>query len=296
MTAAAAMPTGIYGEESVYRLIPVEEPKVEKGTMYRSRHNAKAPPSYSTFGTAGTSKKIGNCSGVEPEFDTGGGNHKAKKSMSSIGVSVANTVSPQTYLKKSCSKQLPEPTKFVRKNVVSKKTGVPRQNEKPVMGLTTEKNFVVSNAVDNILAPPKRRAPDSQTMIQKSDYGKTPSYLKKIKAETNAEKERKAADDKGAYPLDNKLCLLSESERKELLSCLKSKWEQLNKAYQALTFSMDTMTKVSRKEMQEAELDKLERAIQKLSFKKCIFLYDDMGCGFNEMGIKGCDPRLAKSM
>ena len=262
------MPTGIYGEESVYRLIPVEETKVEKGTMYRSRHNAKAPPSYSTFGTAGTSKKIGNCSGGEPEFDTGGGNHKAKKGMSSIGLSIVNTVTPQNYLKKSGSKQLPEPTKFARKTTTEKKkVAVPRQAEKPVMGLTTEKNFVVSNAVDNILAPPKRRGPEAQAMVQKSDYGKTPSYLKKIKAETRAEKERQNSEEKGTYPLDNKLCLLSESERKELLSCLKSKWEQLNKAYQALTFSMDTMTKVARKEMQEAELDKLERAIQKLSFK-----------------------------
>ena len=37
----------------------------------------------------------------------------------------------------------------------SKKVAVPKLGEKPIMGLVSDKNFIVSNAVENILAAPK---------------------------------------------------------------------------------------------------------------------------------------------
>jgi hypothetical protein len=37
----------------------------------------------------------------------------------------------------------------------AKKTSVPSKDEKPIMGLVSDKNFIVSNAVENILAAPK---------------------------------------------------------------------------------------------------------------------------------------------
>lgn len=36
-----------------------------------------------------------------------------------------------------------------------KKVAVPKKDEKPIMGLVSDKNFIVSNAVENILAAPQ---------------------------------------------------------------------------------------------------------------------------------------------
>jgi len=54
------------------------------------------------------------------------------------------------------------------------------------MGLKSNKNFIVSNAVENILAPPKT-IPTKSRYRNKKDYGKVPQYLKKIKENINTE-------------------------------------------------------------------------------------------------------------
>lgn len=41
-------------------------------------------------------------------------------------------------------------TKFNRD--VERKPAVPKKDEKPIMGLVSDKNFIVANAVENILA------------------------------------------------------------------------------------------------------------------------------------------------
>ena len=41
-------------------------------------------------------------------------------------------------------------TKFQRE--AEKKPPVPKKDEKPIMGLVSDKNFIVANAVENILA------------------------------------------------------------------------------------------------------------------------------------------------
>eukprot|EP00754_Rhynchopus_humris_P003241 Rhum_TRINITY_DN11731_c0_g1::Rhum_TRINITY_DN11731_c0_g1_i4::g.46559::m.46559 len=138
------------------------------------------------------------------------------------------------------------------------------------MGLTTDKNFVVSNAVDTILAPPKRVSKEDVQMTQKRGYGAPPPYLRRIKAEMSKEHARKAGESgEGAQSgtLDASMRLLTEAERKRLIAGLRQRWERSNQSYQSLTFSMDTVTKVSRKEMQESELETLEKAINKLSSK-----------------------------
>lgn len=48
------------------------------------------------------------------------------------------------------------------------------------MGLKSNKNFIISNAVENILAPPKT-LPRKTSFTNKKDYGKLPKYLRQIK-------------------------------------------------------------------------------------------------------------------
>lgn len=61
-----------------------------------------------------------------------------------------------------------------------KKAPVPCVHEKPVQGLKSGKNFIVSNAIENILSVPKQ-APEPVDWTKKKDYGQTPTYLNKIK-------------------------------------------------------------------------------------------------------------------
>lgn len=69
-----------------------------------------------------------------------------------------------------------------------KKEPVPLASEKPVMGLKSGKNFVVTNAVENILSVPKV-AKEEVKYVNKKDYGKVPEYLDKIKSSIEQEYE-----------------------------------------------------------------------------------------------------------
>jgi hypothetical protein len=54
---------------------------------------------------------------------------------------------------------------------------VPKKDEKPIMGLVSDKNFIVSNAVENILAAPKLPVSTDKDYLKKKNYGKVPKYL-----------------------------------------------------------------------------------------------------------------------
>ena len=58
-----------------------------------------------------------------------------------------------------------------------KKVPVPKKDEKPIMGLVSDKNFIVSNAVENILAAPKLPSNNEKDFLKKKNYGKVPKYL-----------------------------------------------------------------------------------------------------------------------
>ena len=59
----------------------------------------------------------------------------------------------------------------------AKKVPVPLKDEKPIMGLVSDKNFIVSNAVENILAAPKLPTNSDKDYLKKKNYGKVPRYL-----------------------------------------------------------------------------------------------------------------------
>ena len=55
------------------------------------------------------------------------------------------------------------------------------------MGLVSDKNYIVGNAVENILAAPKMPVNTDKDFLKKKTYGKMPQYLKKIKNEIEDE-------------------------------------------------------------------------------------------------------------
>ena len=137
------------------------------------------------------------------------------------------------------------------------------------MGLVTSKNFITANAVENILAVPKKPIDKNVDYINKPDYGKVPQYLDRVKSEIQEEYQyiKTMQDARLAEENDNGVRALSEDERLELLDKLKQKWEKTNKEYQVLSFTLDTAPKKARKERYEAELSQIEKDIEVMSRK-----------------------------
>jgi hypothetical protein len=67
-----------------------------------------------------------------------------------------------------------------------KKALVPRVHEKPVLGLRSDKNFIVTNAIENILSTAKAQE-DSIDWLKKQSYGEIPEYLRRIKENIQGE-------------------------------------------------------------------------------------------------------------
>lgn len=55
------------------------------------------------------------------------------------------------------------------------------------MGLVSDKNFIVANAVENILAAPKVPENQDSDYLKKKTYGNVPKYMQKIKKEIDDE-------------------------------------------------------------------------------------------------------------
>lgn len=112
------------------------------------------------------------------------------------------------------------------------------------------KNFITANAVENILAVPKRQ-PEAQDWLKKPHFGTVPPYLQKIKKEISDEydyiRSMQEAHDSSA---PEGMRLLPEDERAQLIEDLKAKWDAVNSTYQQSSVlslaSLDTIGKVKR--------------------------------------------------
>jgi hypothetical protein len=264
-------------EESIYNLIPPEEYKAPKGKLYKSKHNPKAAPTGSTFCLGTTSKPgVSNMNGdIQPE----GSNHLNTAGAGTWGKKLGDAKpTPGTFIKKGQGTMRVTGTGMNQTKGGHKKEKrrppVPKKDEKPIMGLTSDKNFIVANAVENILAAPKVKDNQGPDYTKKKDYGKTPKYLQKIKKEIDNEYELvREMQMEEEQQRDREKFLLPEDERQELISALKKKWEVVHKQYQEITHvqKIDTVGLRRKKENCEAELKQLERDIEKLS-KKFIFV------------------------
>jgi hypothetical protein len=67
---------------------------------------------------------------------------------------------------------------------------VPKRDEKPVMGLSSNKNFITTNAVEVILAKPKKVPQEEFVWTSRPGYGSVPVYLRRNKAKIREEREQ----------------------------------------------------------------------------------------------------------
>lgn len=260
--------------ESIYELIPTKVAKPAKPPLYRSKHDPKTPPTATSFGY-GTKTATGEANR--------GGERTLKAKHISPGATLGRKPGEMGRAKLTVTSKapLPEPKKFTygdrRKAPVEKTSAVRRGPPK------TSKNFVKENKAKSAAEAAARRkaAEDELDYTQKADYGKTPAYLEKVKQVVEEEKElvrrmvegQQQREEEAAGP---RVRLMEDSEREELLAQLKSKWNEVNRGYQQMTHlvTLDTLSKVKKKESYEAQLAELEKAMDKLS-KQHVFVADE---------------------
>ncbi|EKF29660.1 hypothetical protein MOQ_006546 [Trypanosoma cruzi marinkellei] len=269
--------------ESVFNLI---EPEVEVPSP-RPRHNSKysgnraVPPTASTFGIHGTSAVVANMGGevTEPSI------HPAKKPTGIFGRVTGPMVKPSEFLKKNegpltASRGAPtvNKTKFLKsaKDAAKLKDDIPSRHDKPIMGLKTEKNYVVANAVESALAIPSKCIPPPENRaVDRADFGKVPAYLEEVKEEI---KERHALVERikaAQREAEERWSELSAEELEGLRQGLQRRWDALNSEYQSRGFSkLQTPLQKAHHEALGKELNAVEFAMHKLS-RSHVFVYDD---------------------
>jgi hypothetical protein len=263
--------------ESIYNLIPKEYVQPPKQPLYKSKHKPDTAPTASTIGHHTTSiPGTSNLAGGKQNPHLAHGNKNPGATFGTAkGVLKPDT---QNFTKKGTGKmgsiyQSSEDGGNFKYEDSYKKPTVPKKDEKPIMGLVSQKNYVIANAVENMLAQPKLQE-DPKQYTKKQEYGKTPEYLKNIKEEMNREYDHiKHLHQQEEQELANEKFLLSEEEVKVLRQGLKRKWEMVNKEYQQITHisKIDTVGLKRTKEDCEKELAQLEKDIAKLN-KAFIFV------------------------
>lgn len=247
--------------ESIYNLVPREYVQPLKMPMHRSQHDPLHGVTGSTFGCHGSTRLPG--AGIV-----------VKKSGALFGPAEPKESDTKHFLHKASA--LIDDMKSESKNAAPfrykdrTRGPVPKPEDRPVFGITSNKNYVTANAVEAILMVPRHTKQPELNYLEKEDYGKVPEYLSHVKEEVKRENEmvesyvREQMGTQVRVP--DTYEEVGESEREDLLYALKLKWETVNKKYQKITHlvQLDTIGQVRRKETLENELKVLEADIEKL--------------------------------
>ncbi|KAJ8396791.1 hypothetical protein AAFF_G00013900 [Aldrovandia affinis] len=252
----------IYPPESIYNLIPREEVDIETQPRYMSKFREQ----------------------VKQEKQS---NKAAYRTMGPAKVEIP---SPEKFLRKhSKEPKLPEKKSFVYMDGDrQRKPPIPTRTENPQIGMHSSKDFIRNNAIENLLAAPRKPQPiyadtrhgDKQPLecsglvpkyLKKKDYGQTPEYLQQRK-----EEERRAQEEYNKYVKEHlrqgAMKQLSEEERQATLQGLKNNWEELQHLYQALSIVTDTSPKKHSKERLEMQMKQLERDIDLMETHQTIYI------------------------
>lgn len=220
---------------------------------------------------------------------------QVKKDHRTMGFAKEPVPKPNEYLKAHEKEfKLPEKSSQSTGKEESNQTRrppVPHQvNDRPLLGIKTNKNFISQNAIDAIMAVPKKpernmvdtRRGDKFNLdpsgmypvyIKKRDFGSVPNYIIARKEESVRAKEEYEAY-MNEYFKKGALRTMSDDEREAILTGLKKNWDDLHHKYQALSVVTDTIPKKIKKEKLESEMKTLEKDIELLQRHQLIYIAD----------------------
>lgn len=193
-------------EESIYQLIPKTPIKINRPPKYRSKYPYTIPPSYSTLCTHTTSKPgVANVGGDWQDVRV---SHPTLAASAIFGsLNNERSLSPSNYLKKGVGPSIVAKSldsNMLKHHCQGSKPKVPSKDDPPIHGLKSHKNFIVANAVENILAgiiffldfkdiilnlAPAISKSEGTDWLKKKDYAKIPNYLLKVKEHLQVEYE-----------------------------------------------------------------------------------------------------------
>lgn len=246
-------------EDSIYALIPEEEKKELKPKRYMSKFRETAKEEYAR-----------------------------KEGYRTMGQAKVPVPTTENFLKKREKEPvLPRKEEFHYPDEDRKRPAVPERTDQPLMGLKTTKNFITTNAVENITSVPKKPAKkfadtkngDTHNLIpsglepvyvHKKDFGDVPQYLSKRKEEM-ARAQQEYDEYVAEHFRRGALRSISTEDRQAIIDGLKANWEDIHEQYQGLSVVTDTTPKKNRKERMEAQMKQLEKDIE--MFEKFTTIY-----------------------
>jgi hypothetical protein len=221
-------------KESIYNLIPSKSQSLNRGCSYTSKYPHNISPTASTFVLSGSSYP-GICN-LGGDFQLHNGAHKMKKSWGTFGLPNGSyQENPKEFLKYKKNLKVLPPIKTFKLPHDVLKASCPKKEDKPLI-LHGDKNFIIENAVDNILMKPKQVLTENSENVFHKYYGEVPNYIKKYRK--NKEKEMIYLLDKKKKQQmeeDAKQRILTENEVNELKEGLQKKWQLYNQKYAKMT-------------------------------------------------------------
>lgn len=241
-------------DESIYNLIPRPQEIPVRPTQFKSSFPGRVNPSEFEFGQ---NKLQGGATFGRPN---------------------GTNAEPPSQFTRAHSKEpilpAPAPPTTIK---VQRKANIPAKDEPPIMGLSSNKNFISTNAVEVILSTAKNTPQQEFLWTNKICYGKVPVYLKRNKQQVTAERDAFETYMKmREQPSSNaSVTELAPAERQELIRHLKRKWGSLNEAYQKLSLSPDSAIKIHRKEELERMLAEVEKDIKTLEHGEKVLIMQE---------------------
>ena len=264
----------MHQQESIYELIP--RPKIipPKEPLYHSIFPSSLPPTGSNFNLLGSSfPNVSNLGGLD-SLPVGG--HPLRASCSTSGRPEGGyRPDPLNFIKKGHIYR--QPIKILHRNMSEvRKPPVPSMRDKPIMGLSSCKNYIIENAVDAILQGRRSKIKEEFNYLNKNDYGKVPYYLKKIRKTMKDENNRlRELQNRQEEEEAKKRYQLKEEEIKVLRTGLMKRLEMLRYQYGNISHKrvFDTINSLARKERLEKELQTVENDLKNLSNSSVIVDY-----------------------
>lgn len=151
---------------------------------------------------------------------------------------------------------------------VKTKPLVPNKDETPLMGLTSNKNFIKENKENTInLRPPEQK--ETINFCTKKDFGQVPEYLHIVKQQVSDELELVKRVEQERNKKSERYIKLSPEERKKLKNNLIIKYEQINHEYQKITYIPprieDTISLKNKRNYCESQLAQIEKYLAMLN-------------------------------
>ena len=259
-------------QESIYNLVSQHKTSGRTGISYKSTYPYWIAPTASTFKLKNSSYP--NVSNISGEYKLPRGAHPLVQDSATFGLPEGSyAADPQNFHKKGETFKILPPLEKLHLTTEVKKPPIPGINDQPISGLRTEKNFIISNAVDNILMQPKKLRDATPEERFHKYFGRVPDYIRRYRAAHENELfEIKEAKRRRQEEEDAKQRLLTDGEVGKLREGLKKKWQMYNILYGKMTHKkvFDNLVLLRNKEDLEKELGQIENDLKKLSAKNVV--------------------------